>query len=58
IDLFVRSNADQLADLVALVDGGELRVEVTERVPLPELATLHTRATDGTLHGKVIVLPA
>ncbi|WP_069775492.1 NADP-dependent oxidoreductase, partial [Amycolatopsis mediterranei] len=41
IDLFVRSDADQLATLVALVDRGELRVEVAERVPLAELGALH-----------------
>ncbi|ADJ45489.1 NADPH:quinone reductase and related Zn-dependent oxidoreductase [Amycolatopsis mediterranei S699] len=57
IDLFVRSDADQLAQLVALVDRGELRVEVAERVPLAELGALHARAAEGAVHGKVIVLP-
>jgi NADPH:quinone reductase-like Zn-dependent oxidoreductase len=58
IDLFVRSDAGQLAKLVALVDGGELRVEVAEQVPLPELPALHARAAEGAVHGKVIVVPA
>ncbi|WIY06765.1 NADP-dependent oxidoreductase [Amycolatopsis mongoliensis] len=58
IDVFVRSDAEQLAKLVALVDGGELRVEVAERVPLPELPSLHARAAKGEVHGKVIVVPA
>ncbi|MDT0570317.1 NADP-dependent oxidoreductase [Streptomyces sp. DSM 3412] len=58
IDLFVRSDADQLAQLVALTDRGELRVDVAERVPLAELPALHARAADGTVHGKVIVLPS
>lgn len=31
IDLFVRSDADQLSRLVALIDRGELRVDVAER---------------------------
>jgi NADPH:quinone reductase-like Zn-dependent oxidoreductase len=57
IDLFVRSDAAQLAQLVALTDLGELRVDVTERVPLAELPTLHARATEGAVHGKVIVVP-
>ncbi|MEV5712994.1 NADP-dependent oxidoreductase [Amycolatopsis mediterranei] len=57
IDLFVRSDADQLAQLVALVDRGELRVEVAEQVPLAELPALHARAAEGAVHGKVIVLP-
>ncbi|WP_326952844.1 NADP-dependent oxidoreductase [Amycolatopsis sp. NBC_01286] len=58
IDLFVRSDAGQLAKLVALVDRGELRVEVAERVPLSELPALHARAAEGAVHGKVVVIPA
>ncbi|MEE1760965.1 NADP-dependent oxidoreductase [Streptomyces sp. SP18BB07] len=57
IDLFVRSDADQLAKLVASIDRGELRVDVAERVPLAELPTLHARAAEGAVHGKVIVVP-
>ncbi|RKQ93228.1 NADPH:quinone reductase-like Zn-dependent oxidoreductase [Solirubrobacter pauli] len=57
--VFVRSDAEQLAGLVALVDGGELRVDVAERVPLAELPALHVRAAAGELPGgKVIVVPA
>ncbi|WP_030435958.1 NADP-dependent oxidoreductase [Actinoplanes subtropicus] len=59
IDLFVRSDADQLADLAARVGTGELRVEVAQRVPLAELAAVHAQAAAGTLPGKtVIVAPA
>ncbi|MEU6557151.1 NADP-dependent oxidoreductase [Streptomyces sp. NPDC046915] len=58
IDLFVRSDAGQLAQLVALVDRGELRVAVAERVPLAELSALHARAAEGAVHGKVIVVPS
>ncbi|MFK0282113.1 NADP-dependent oxidoreductase [Streptomyces sp. NPDC090499] len=57
IDLFVRSDAEQLSRLVALIDGGQLRVDVTERVPLAELPALHGRAAEGAVHGKVIVVP-
>ncbi|MEV0407076.1 NADP-dependent oxidoreductase [Actinoallomurus sp. NPDC050550] len=57
IDLFVRSDAEQLSRLVALIDRGELRVDVAERVPLAELPALHARTTTGALSGKVIVLP-
>lgn len=57
--VFVRSDAEQLAQLVALVDRGELRVDVAERVPLAELPALHARAAAGELPGgKVIVVPA
>ncbi|MHC3469555.1 NADP-dependent oxidoreductase [Streptomyces sp. 7R007] len=58
IDLFVRSDAEQLAHLVALVDRGELRVEVARRVPLAELPALHADAAAGALPGgKVVVAP-
>ncbi|MGW5656878.1 NADP-dependent oxidoreductase [Streptomyces humi] len=57
IDLFVRSDAEQLAQLVTSVDRGELGIAVAERVPLAELPALHARAAQGAVHGKVIVLP-
>ncbi|SNY30380.1 NADP-dependent oxidoreductase [Paractinoplanes atraurantiacus] len=56
IDLFVRSDADQLADLAARVSTGELRVEVAQRVPLADLPALHARAGAGDLPGKTIVV--
>ncbi|WP_086846000.1 NADP-dependent oxidoreductase [Amycolatopsis kentuckyensis] len=57
IDLFVRSDAGQLAQLVAQVDRGELRIDVAERVPLADLPALHARAAGGGVHGKVVVVP-
>lgn len=56
VGVFVRSDAAQLARLSELVDRGELRVEVAERVPLAALPEVHARANAGTLPGKVIVL--
>jgi NADPH:quinone reductase-like Zn-dependent oxidoreductase len=56
IDLFVRSDADQLADLAARVSTGELRVEVAQRVALADLPTLHAQALAGELPGKTVVL--
>jgi NADPH:quinone reductase-like Zn-dependent oxidoreductase len=58
VDLFVRSDATQLSELVARVDRGELTVDVAERVPLAELGPVHARAAAGTVAGKVVVLPA
>jgi NADPH:quinone reductase-like Zn-dependent oxidoreductase len=58
INLFVRSDTDQLSKLVALIDRGELRVDVAQRVPLADLPAVHAQAAAGTLHGKVIVVPA
>jgi NADPH:quinone reductase-like Zn-dependent oxidoreductase len=56
VDVLTRSDAEQLGRLVALIDRGELRVEVAERVPLSELAAVHARAEAGELSGKVVVL--
>jgi NADPH:quinone reductase-like Zn-dependent oxidoreductase len=56
IDLFVRSDAAQLSELVALVDGGQLHVDIAQRVPLADLAGVHAQASTGGLSGKVIVL--
>ena len=55
INLFVRSDAAQLARLAALVDSGELHVHVARRVPLAELATVHAEAAAGSLHGKTVI---
>lgn len=54
--VFVRPNRDRLAQLVALVDAGELTVEVTRRIPLAELPALHAEAAAGGVAGKVVVL--
>lgn len=55
--VFVRSDAEKLAELVSLVDSGVLQVEVTRRIPLAELPALHAEAAEGRVVGKVIVLP-
>jgi NADPH:quinone reductase-like Zn-dependent oxidoreductase len=56
IDLFVRSDAGQLAHLTGLVDSGALRVEVAQRVPLAELPSVHAQAAAGTLPGKTVIV--
>jgi NADPH:quinone reductase-like Zn-dependent oxidoreductase len=58
VNVYVRSDAERLSRLVALVDRGELRVDVAQRVPLAELPAVHAQAATGALPGKVIVLPA
>lgn len=55
--VFVRSDAEQLRRLVALVDAGELRVDVARRAALSELAEVHAAAERGELSGKVVVVP-
>jgi NADPH:quinone reductase-like Zn-dependent oxidoreductase len=56
--IYVRSDREQLARLVALVDAGELRVDVARRVPLTGLADVHREASAGTMRGKTVVVPA
>jgi NADPH:quinone reductase-like Zn-dependent oxidoreductase len=53
----VRSDGAQLADLAALVDAGELRVDVAGRRPLAELADIHRLAEQGALPGKIVIVP-
>ena len=55
--VFARSDADQLARLVTMVDAGELDVDVAERLPLSELPAVHARSDAGALPGKVVLLP-
>jgi NADPH:quinone reductase-like Zn-dependent oxidoreductase len=57
VGVFVRSDAEQLARLTAMVDRGELHVPVAERVALADLADVHARGAAGTLPGKVVVVP-
>jgi NADPH:quinone reductase-like Zn-dependent oxidoreductase len=56
VGVFVLSDAEKLSRLTALVDAGELRVDVAERVPLAELPALHARAATGDLAGKAVVV--
>ena len=57
VQLFARSDAAQLAELVARVDGGNLRIEVAGRRPLTDLAAVHDEAAAGRLAGKTILIP-
>lgn len=55
--VFVEPKVDELAQLVALVDNGELTVDVAERVPLSELPRIHAKAAAGEIHGKIVAVP-
>ena len=50
--------ADQLAAFVAKVDAGELRVDVSGRYPLSDLAEVQDQGAAGQVRGKVLVTPA
>jgi NADPH:quinone reductase-like Zn-dependent oxidoreductase len=57
VQVFARSDAAQLADLVARVDAGKLRVDVAERRPLADLPVVHDQAVAGQLPGKTVLIP-
>ena len=57
VTIFVHPDADVLSNLVALIDSGDLHVEIARRVPLSELPAIHEQADAGEIHGKVVVLP-
>jgi NADPH:quinone reductase-like Zn-dependent oxidoreductase len=58
VRIFTRSDAAQLAELVARVDAGDLQIEVAQRRPLTDLATVHDQAAAGRLPGKTVLTPA
>jgi len=57
ISMFVRSDAQQLAAIVAKVDAGELRIDITDTYPLSDIASVHEKSVAGELHGKVLLVP-
>ncbi len=57
VTIFVNPDADALSGLVSLIDGGDLHVQISRRIPLDQLRTVHERAAAGELHGKVVVIP-
>jgi len=57
VQMFVRSDATQLAELVARVNAGDLQIDVAERRPLADLAAVHDQAVTGRLAGKTVLTP-
>lgn len=57
VSMYVHPDAGQLTQLVSLIDGGELTVDVSRRVPLSELPAIHQQAAAGELFGKVVAVP-
>jgi NADPH:quinone reductase-like Zn-dependent oxidoreductase len=57
VRLTVRSDATQLAGLVARVDAGDLKIDVAERRPLTDLPAVHDQALAGRLPGKTVLVP-
>ena len=55
--VFTRSDAAQLAELVARIDAGDLKIAVAQRRPLTDLPAVHDQAAAGQLTGKTILIP-
>ena len=56
--IYVHPDLEVLTRLAALVDAGELTVEVARRVSLAELPEIHRQSAAGELRGKVIATPS
>lgn len=52
---FVRPDPEQLADLVARVDGGTLRLPVEDVLPLEKAAEAHERSESNRTRGKLVL---
>ncbi|MET8978922.1 NADP-dependent oxidoreductase [Streptomyces sp. NPDC004539] len=52
---YVQENSDHLADLVALVDKGALRLRIAARHPLDEVRAAHERFEAGGVLGKILL---
>lgn len=57
VQVFVRSDAAELAGLVSRVDAGDLKIYVGQRRLLADLAAVHHEADAGRLAGKTILIP-
>jgi NADPH:quinone reductase-like Zn-dependent oxidoreductase len=58
VQMFVRSDATQLGAIVAQVDSGALRVDVSNRYSLFDIAEVHELGSSGAFRGKVVLTPA
>lgn len=57
VTIYLHPDTAVLTELVDLIDRGDLRVDIAERVALSELPELHRRADAGEVHGKVVIVP-
>ena len=53
----VRSDAAQLAAIVARIDAGGLKVDVSDVRPLADVADVHTMSAANEIRGKVVLVP-
>jgi NADPH:quinone reductase-like Zn-dependent oxidoreductase len=57
VSVFSRSDAAQLAELVARIDAGDLKADLTGHRPLTDIAAVHDEAVAGRLPGKTVLIP-
>ena len=57
ISMFVRSDAKDLAAIVARVDAGDLRIDISETYPLSDIVLVHEKGAAGQFRGKVLLVP-
>jgi len=57
ISMFVRSDAKDLAAIVAKVDAGELRIDISATYPFSDIALAHEKSDAGDIRGKVLLVP-
>jgi len=55
--MFVRSDATDLAAIVAKVEAGDLRIDISATYPLSDIALVHEKSDAGKLRGKVLLVP-
>jgi NADPH:quinone reductase-like Zn-dependent oxidoreductase len=53
--LYVRNDTARLTELARAVDAGQLRLDVSDRRPLADLASVHADGEAGRLRGRVVV---
>jgi NADPH:quinone reductase-like Zn-dependent oxidoreductase len=57
LQVFGRSDAEQLGELVSRIDAGDLKIHVAQRRPLAELRAVHEESEAGRLPGKTVLVP-
>jgi NADPH:quinone reductase-like Zn-dependent oxidoreductase len=55
ISMYVRNDAKQLTEIANRLDAGTLKLDISARYPLTEIAKVHEQSAAGALRGKVII---
>jgi NADPH:quinone reductase-like Zn-dependent oxidoreductase len=55
ISMYVRNDTKQLTEIANRLDAGTLKLDISARYPLTEIAKVHEQSAAGALRGKVII---